>query len=171
MTGHDCHLIWKKIGINEVSVFIPSKNLEEWMNSMKELAKRTGGYEGCYLRLWLPTYQNVIWRQTWWWCKRRSESNFADFAYLLIRLEMEPNVETRLGAKTGEDFPDKVFISKFWRWCVIVPHFNCGCRRSKRIHIMETQAPSWKGLCSEVAMTSSPMSTKSNLVYVQWSHT
>jgi hypothetical protein len=133
--------------------------------------QRTGGYEGCYLRLWLPTYQNVIWRQTWWWCKRRSESNFADFAYLLIRLEMEPNVETRLGAKTGEDFPDKVFISKFWRWCVIVPHFNCGCRRSKRIHIMETQAPSWKGLCSEVAMTLSPMSTKSNLVHVQWSHT
>jgi hypothetical protein len=44
---------------------------------------------------------------------RRSESNFADFAYLLIRLGMEPNVETRLGAKTGEDFPDKVLLAKF----------------------------------------------------------
>jgi hypothetical protein len=46
--------------------------------------------------------------------ERRSESNFADFAYLLIiRLGMEPNVETRLGAKTGEDFPDKVLLANF----------------------------------------------------------
>jgi hypothetical protein len=26
---------------------------------------------------------------------------------------MEPNVETRLGAKTGEDFPDKVLLASF----------------------------------------------------------
>jgi hypothetical protein len=79
--------------------------------------QRTGGYEGCYLRLWLPTYQNVIWRQTWWWCKEEVNPTLL----ILLRLGIEPNVETRLGAKTGEDFPDKVFISKFWRWCVIVP--------------------------------------------------